>query len=226
MPMLIVQVTASESPLFTTIPVNVLCAKIPLVDAVVPLNNPASEIVVGPAVAVNVLAIDITDAPVPEPAPPVELVKLTVPDAIVRPAVAVSACRATSLLVSVVLPVPSAMNENGTVSAPTHVDPEVTPPALYLAGANNAFAAQSSPFLVMTLSLCLYAFRFPSLSRNSSVNCPDTKADEAKEVAGLTTSDVEEAYPTRPALTATIATSAIVNNLFVMCMIQHRTSYI
>jgi hypothetical protein len=130
------------------------------------------------------------------------------------------------LLVSVVVPLPSAMNEKGTVIAPTHVDPEVTPPAVYLAGANNAFVAQSSPFLVMTLSLCLYAFRFPSLSRNSNVSCPDTKADEAKEVAGLTTSDVEEAYPTRPAPIAIIATSAIVDNLFVIYIIQYRSSYI
>lgn len=224
--MLIVQVTASESPLFTTIPVNVLCAKIPLVFAVVPLNNPASEIVVGPAPAVNVLAIDITDAPVPVVAPPVELVKLTVPDDIVRPDTTVCACKATSLLVSVVLPVPSAMYENGSVIAPVQYAPEVTPPAVYLDGANNAFAAQSSPFLVITLSLCLYAFRFPSLSRNSNVNCPDTKADEAKEVAGLTTSDVEEAYPTRPALTAIIATSAIIDKLFVIYVIQQRSSYI
>lgn len=218
--MLIVQVTASESPLFTTIPVKVLCAKMPLVVASVELNNPASVIVVGPAPAVNVFAICIEDAPVPEPAPPVELVKLTVPDDIVRPDTEVCAPSATSLLVSVVLLVPSAMNENGAVIAPTHVEPEVTPPVLYLAGANNAFAAQSSPFLVMTLSLCLYAFMFPSLSRNSSVSCPDTKAPEAKEVAGLTTSDVEEAYPTRPAPIATIATSAIIDNLFVICINQ------
>ena len=153
--MLIVQVTASESPLFTVIGVNVLCAKIPLVLAAVPLNNPASETVVVVPALRNVLAIDITDAPVAGPDPPVELVKLTVPDAIVRPVIVCCVCILTSLLVSAVVPLPSAMNENGAVIAPIQYAPEVTPPAVYLAGANNAFAAQSSPFLVMTLSVCL-----------------------------------------------------------------------
>ena len=67
---------------------------------------------------------------------------------------------------------------------------------------------------------------FPSLSFTSSSRCPDKKADVAKEVAGLTLSDVENVYPTRPEATPTIAINAIIDNLSFMDHISYCTRYI
>src|SRR3989344_9352033 len=104
LPMLIVQVTVSVSPLLTVTPANVFLANIPSVPDLVSLNNPAS-VTTTVAVGENDFVIVATEAP---PAPVPDAVALAIvaePSALSKPLAAVFSVT-RSKITGVSLPVP------------------------------------------------------------------------------------------------------------------------